>query len=245
MKLRFTLLLIIVLLSSNLIMIEPATTQVSPAIPEFTLKLEDQSRDVVNASGTYHLEIKFIDVVIRNTVPYSFYSVVNDSIVKLYYNVHIKGHSQDWGNATIYGNLAPQDKNTTIKFGLGSTNPDPGGWSIWLGNITNESQIDFQVRGINGFYTKITNEMPSCWRNQNFSIFNETGRSAWSDTQTIALPTGSTPESATSTPSGIFSTATLFLPVSIVVAATIIVILAAALTFLLKHGKQKKPYKIS
>ncbi len=245
MKLRVTLLLLIALSSSSLIMIEPATTQVSPAIPEFTLKLEDQSRDVVNASGTYHIEIKFIDVVIRNTVPYSFYSVVNDSIVKLYYNVHIKGHTQDWGNATIAGNLAPQDKNTTIKFGLGITNPDPGGWSIWLGNITNESQIDFQVRGINGFYTKITDELPSCWRNQNFSIFNETGRSAWSDTQTIALPTGSTPESATSTPSGIFSTANLFLPVSIVVAATIIAILVAALTYLLKHGKQKKPNKIS
>jgi hypothetical protein len=245
MKLRVTLLLIIALLSSSLILIEPTTTQVSPAIPEFTLKLEDRSRDEVNAFGTYHIEIKFADVIIRTTVPYSFYSVVNDSIVKLYYNVHIKGHSQDWGDATIFGNIAPQDKNTIIKFGLGKTNPDPGGWSIWLGNITNESQIDFQVRGINGFYTQISDELPICWRNQNFSIFNETGRSAWSDTQTIALPTGSTPESATSAPTGIFSSANLFLPISIVVAATIIAILATVLICLLKQGKQKKTDKIS
>jgi hypothetical protein len=245
MKLRVALLLIIALLSSSLITIEPTTSQGSPAIPEFTLNLEDRSHDVVNASGTYHIEIKFVDVIIKNTVPYSFYSVVNDSIVKLYYNVHVKGHSQDWVEATISGNLSPQDNNTTVKFGLGSTNPDPGGWSIWLGNITNESQIDFQVRGINGFYTKITDELPRCWRNQNFSIFNETGRSAWSNTQTIALPTGSTPESTTSTPTGIFSTNNLFLPVNIVVAATIITILATALIYLFKQGKQKKPNKIS
>jgi hypothetical protein len=245
MKLRVALLLIIALLSYSLNTIEPTTSQGSPAIPEFTLNLEDRSHDVVNASGTYHIEIKFVDVIIRNTVPYSVYSVVNDSIVKLYYNVHVKGHSQDWADATISGNLAPQDNNTTVKFGLGSTNPDPGGWSIWLGNITNESQIDFQVRGINGFYTKITDELPRCWRNQNCSIFNETGRSAWSDTQTIALPTGSTPESATLTPIDLFSTANLFLPVSIVVAATIITIFATALMYLLKQGKQKKPNKIS
>ena len=245
MKLRVALLLIIVLLSSSVIMIEPATAQVIPAIPEFTLNIEDRSQDVVNASGTYHIEIKFIDVVIKNTAPYSFYSVVNDSIIKLYYNVHIKGHSQDGAEATISGNLAPQDNNTTVKFGFGSTNPDPGGYSIWLGNITNESQIDFQVRGINGFYTKIADELPHCWRNQNFSIFNETGRSAWSDTQTIALPTGSNLESATSTPIGIFSTVNLFLPVSIVVAAAIITIIATALIYLLKHGKQMNPNKIS
>jgi hypothetical protein len=245
MKPRVTVLLIIALLSSSLIFIEPTTPQVSPAIPEFTLKLEDRSRDEINASGTYHKEIKFIDVIIKNSVPYSFYSVVNDSIVKLYYNVHVKGHSQDWADATIFEHIAPQDKNTTVKFGLGNTNPDPGGWSIWLGNVTNESQIDFQVRGINGFYTQISDELPICWRNQNLSIFNETGRSAWSDTQTIALPTGSTPESTTSTPMGIFSSADLLLPVSIVVAATIIAILATALICLLKQRKQKKPDKIS
>ncbi len=244
MKPNVTLLLIIALLSSSLILIEPAITQTSPDIPEFTLKLEDRSHDVVNASGTYHIEIEFIDVVIKNTAPYSFYSVVNDSIVKLYYNVHIKGHAQTWADATISGNIAPQDNNTTVKFGFGSTNPDPGGYSIWLGDITNETQIDFQVRGVDGFYTKVTDEWPHCWRNPNFSIFNETGRSAWSDTQTIKLPTGSTPESATSTPSGIFSIANLFLPIGIIVAAAIIAILATALSYLMKHGKQKKPNTI-
>jgi hypothetical protein len=242
MNAKVTLLLIIALLSSSLITVEPAISQTSPAIPEFTLKLEDRSRDEVNASGTYHIEIKFIDVVIKNTAPYSFYAVVNDSIVKLYYNVHIKGHSQDWADATISGNIAPQDNNTTVKFGLGNTNPDPGGWSIWLASITNDSQVDFQVRGVEGFYSKIQDN-PLCWRNPNYSVFNETGRSAWSDTQTITQPTNSTFESSSSTPTGILSTANLLLPVSIVAGAAIIAILATALTYLMKHGKQKKPNK--
>jgi hypothetical protein len=94
-------------------------------------------------------------------------------------------------------------------------------------------------------FTKVTDEWPHCWRNPNFSIFNETGRSTWSDTQTITLPTGSTPESATSTPEGILSTANLLLAASIVVAATIIAILATALTYLMRHGKQKNPNKIT
>ena len=73
------------------------------------------------------------------------------------------------------------------KFGLGSTNPDPGGWSIWIGNITKSGKVDVQVLGINGFYTKLIDN-PPCWRIPQYSVFNETGRSAWSTTQTITIP---------------------------------------------------------
>jgi hypothetical protein len=235
-------LLVSVLLVSCLTLTIPVHSQTTPATQEFTLKLEDDSHDIVNASGTFHVDIRFIDVVINNTVPYSMYAVVNDTLVKPYYNIHIKGHSQDWKDATISGNLAPQKSNTTVKFGLGSTNPDPGGWSIWLGSITNESQIDFQVRAVDGFYTQIGDVGPHCWRNPSFSMFNETGRSAWSDTQTITISNGQV-ESATPTPLGSLSTANLLLPLSIVAAAMVIAILATALTYLLKHGKQKQPQK--
>ncbi len=241
MQKRIASLLIFVLFTSTLFLVKPVSTQTSPTVPEFTLKLEDDSHDVVNASGIFHIEIKFVDVVIKNTTAYSFYAVVNDSIVKLYYNIHVKGHSQDWAEATISGNLAPQNNGTTVKFGFGDTNPDPGGWSIWLGGITNESQLDFQVRAVNGFYTQIADTSPHCWRNPNFSIFNETGRSAWSETQTITIPNGSASESTTSTPKRIFSTANLLLPVSIIIAGAIIAGLASALTYLMKHGKTRKP----
>lgn len=241
MRTKVALLLILVLFASGLILVKPVFPQTIPAVPDFTLRLEDDSHEVGNASGTFHIEVKFVDVVIKNTTAYSFYAVVNDSIVKLYYNIHVKGHSQDWADATISGNLAPQNNGTTVKFGLGSTNPDPGGWSIWLGEIANESQLDFQVRAVNGFYTQIADTSPHCWRNSNFSVFNETGRSAWSDTQTIIISNGSAAESIASTPIGIFSTAKLLLLVSIVVAAAVIAVLASALTYLIRHGKTKQP----
>ncbi len=205
MRTQVALLLIFVLFASGLILVKPVSTQTIPSVPEFTLKLEVDTHDVVNESGTFHIEVRFVDVVIKNTTSYSFYAVVNDSIVKLYYNIHVKGYTQDWADAIISGNLAPQNNGTTVKFGLGNNNPDPGGWSIWLDGIANESQLDFQVRAVNGFYTQIAGTSLNCWRNPNFSIFNETGRSAWSETQTITIPNGSAFESVTSTPTGIFS----------------------------------------
>jgi hypothetical protein len=199
-------LFLIVLSASSLILVnpaEPVKAQISPSIPEFSLKLDDRSYDVpptsttdpntgktVNVTEGYHVEKRFIDVVIKNPNPYSFYGVVNESIVKLYYNIRVKEYSQDWEDATVTpSNLAPSDSEyTTVKFGLGGVNPDPGGWSIWLGSIAAGSQVDFQVQGVDGFYTKLTEEDPICWRLTEFNVFNETGRSGWSTTQTITIP---------------------------------------------------------
>lgn len=189
MRTKIALLLIFVMATSSFFLIKTAETQISPNVPEFTLKLEDRSHDVVNATGTFHIEIKFIDIVITNTNLHSFYAVVNESVVKLYFNIRVKDHTQDWATALVTPNLAPSTTdNTIIKFGLGKVNPDPGGWSIWIGNITTSGQVDIQVLGIDGFYTKLTAQNPPCWRLPEFSVFNETGRSAWSDTQTITLP---------------------------------------------------------
>ena len=189
MRTKIALLLIFVMATSSFFLIKTAETQISPNVPEFTLKLEDRSHDVVNATGTFHIEIKFIDIVITNTNLHSFYAVVNESVVKLYFNIRVKDHTQDWATALVTPNLAPSTTdNTIIKFGLGKVNPDPGGWSIWIGNITTSGQVDIQVLGIDGFYTKLTAQNPPCWRLPEFSVFNETGRSAWSNTQTITLP---------------------------------------------------------
>jgi hypothetical protein len=188
MRTKIALLLSFLMLVSSLIAIEPALTQISPNVPNFTLKIEDDSHDVTNATGTYHLNIKFIDVVINNTGELSNYAVVNETLVKLYYNIRLKDHNQDWSSAMVTPNLAPSTTElTTVKFGLGSTNPDPGGWSIWIGNITKSSKVDVQVLGIDGFYTKLIDN-PPCWRIPQYSAFNETGSSAWSTTQTITIP---------------------------------------------------------
>ena len=190
MRTKVALLLIFTILASSFIMIQPVSNQIVPPVPEFTLKIEDRSYDVANATGTFHIERKFIDVDIKNSVPYTFYAVVNDSLVKMYYNVRYKAHTQSWADANVTPNLAPLNSNiTTIKFGVGKTNPDPGGWSIWIGNVTTSGQVDFQVLAVDGFYTKLTAENPPCWRIPQLSAFNETGRSAWSTTQTITIPT--------------------------------------------------------
>ena len=107
MRTKVASLLVFIMLASSLIMIKPVFTQISPAVPEFTLKIDDRSYDVVNSTGTYHIDKKFVDVEIANTSPYSFYAVVNDSIVKTYYNIRFKAQSQDWTQATVSPNLAP------------------------------------------------------------------------------------------------------------------------------------------
>ena len=195
------LLVVFAILASGFLLVKPAEAQFSPAVPEFSLKFDNESYDVPATSTTqgYHVDKEFIDVIIKNNNDFSFYAVVNESLVKLYYNIRVKDYSHDWTNCTVSPNLAPSNSNYTIvKFGLGRVNPDPGGFSIWIGNITDGNQVDFQVRGVDGFYTKLTEENPPCWRIPQFSVFNETGQSGWSSTQTI-----NTLEASTSTPTEI------------------------------------------
>lgn len=192
--------LCLIFIITSLVVLEPVSTQISPPIPNFSLKIEnaayyvppntvDPHTEKVAGPNGLTVQVQFIDVIIQNTGPYSFYAVVNDTLVKLYYSIRYKAHTDDWASASITPNLAPLDSNvTTVKFGLGAVNPDPGGWSIWLGNLSSASQIDFQVMALSGFYTKLTAENPSCWRITSLSVFNETGRSGWSNTQTITNP---------------------------------------------------------
>jgi len=240
----------------SMILIEPAeriTAQISPPIPEFSLKLEDYSYDVapiyttdpynretVVATPGYRVERKFVAVIINNPDPPSFYAVVNSSVVKLYYRIRIKGHSQDWANATVtQKNLAPNDENTTtIRFGLGSVDPDPGGYSIWIGDIASfDDKVDVQVQGINGYYTNRTNAEPPCWRIDEYVIFHETGRSDWSETQKISIKEVSTP-TPTATPrgSGRLSIDSILLILAIITAIILSILLVALI-----YPKKRSP----
>jgi hypothetical protein len=228
MHAKVTLLLFLISSVSFLLLASaplPATAQTSPAVPQFSLKLEDQSYDVaphytsdpftgetIQTSGGYRVEKKFIDVIIQNPDSHSFYSVVNESVVKLYYNIRVKNHlDAEWRSDTnSSNNLAPSDADyTTIQYGYGSQNM--GGFSIWLGDLAPGTQLDFQVQSINGFYTKTTQEDPICWRLTQYNVFNETGRSNWSATQTITIPSDSNPQAtptATTTPTSSAASAT-------------------------------------
>jgi hypothetical protein len=247
------LLIVTVLLASGFLFAEPAHCQYSPNVPQFSLKLDNESYDVpaTATSPAYHVTKDFVDVIIKNDNSYSFYAVVNESLVKLYYNIRVKDHSQSWSNCTVSPNLAPSNSNYTIvKFGLGSVNPDPGGFSIWIGNITNGNEVDFQVQGVEGFYTKLTQENPPCWRLPQFSVFHETGSSGWSNTQTISASAlaATAPPSATATPNSTAnsqanetgSTAAIF-----GAAATLFAVSAAVIVYFKRSRKQKHPPPVS
>jgi hypothetical protein len=174
----------------------------NPQIPNFTINLADRSYDVppvydVNSfTGQnetirpgYHVEKKLIEVKIENQYSYSDYGFINSSQVKVYYDIRYKGHFDDtWIESSSISNLAPSDGDyTTVDFGYGSNNP--GGFLIWIGYIPPDGQVDFQVQAFLGYYRTTTVQTGSagCWRNETTSVFEKTGLSGWSATQTITV----------------------------------------------------------
>jgi hypothetical protein len=211
MQKRFALPVILVLTLLSLILVNSASaqTQTQLPVPEFALQIADHSYDVAptftidpytgqnqTASDGYHVEKRFINVVITNPNSTSF-TDANGNVVKLYYNVRERGHFyQDWTNydPTADSNLAPTDTQfTTIPYGFGNENP--GGFSIFLGYIAPGGMVDFQVQAIEGYYTQVqTNSSDGyCWRIQEYNVFAQTGTSGWSSTQTITVDPPPTP----------------------------------------------------
>ncbi|MCW4029726.1 MAG: hypothetical protein NWE92_08790 [Candidatus Bathyarchaeota archaeon] len=246
MRVPATVLLILLLSGCFLLMLETprlAQAQISPDVPQFSLKINDQSYDVeprsttdpftgeqVKISDGFHVDKKFIDLIIENPDTHSFYSVVNESVVKLYYNIRVKTNLDDnWRSDTnSSSNLAPTEESnyTIVPFGYGSQNL--GGFRIWLGDLAPGTTVDFQVRAIDGFYTKTTEEDPICWRLTEFNVFHETGHSGWSETQTITIPETptATPTEPAATSSNIIG-APSTLPVLAVVGVTVAVLVTA------------------
>jgi hypothetical protein len=171
-----------------------------PSIPEFTLSIEDHSYEIqptystdpytgnsVKMSDGYHVEKRFVEVKIKNQAPFTPYTIENKGVTKLYYNIRAKGHFEEWtGNEpNSQSNLAPSNSEyTTVEFGFGKDNP--GGFNIWLGEIAPGGQVDFQIEVIEGYYTTLTTQ-DACWRLSEYNVFTETGRSGWSDSQTITV----------------------------------------------------------
>ena len=221
--------LVLTLLTSVLINAASAQTMTQLPVPEFTLQIVDHSYDVAptytidpytgqnqTASYGYHVEKRFINVVITNPNITSF-SNANGNVVNLYYNVRERGHFyQNWTNydPTDDSNMAPTNNQyTTIPYGFGNENP--GGFSIFLGYIAPGGMVDFQVQAIEGYYSQVeVNSSDSyCWRIQEYNVFTQTGTSGWSDTQTITVdpPPTPTPE-PTPTPSQSTTLTTKILP---------------------------------
>ncbi len=208
----------------GVVVVDLIFAQSKPPLPSFTLKIEDDSYDVAptftidpftgenhTQTAGYHVEIRFIDVMVVNPAfsPYT----LDGHLIQMFYNVRFKGHFESWpNNPTAGSNLSPSNsESTTLKYGIGKENPDPGGFSIYIGDIPPGGMVDFQVEVIQGYITKVAGTPDLCQKITEFNTFTETGRSGWSNEQTITVDAPVTP---TPTPSETSQPSTSSPPVS-------------------------------
>ncbi len=179
--------------------IQLGIAQTKPAIPEFTVKFEDNSYDAPATysidpyTGTkvthpsHRVDNKTIELKIKNQ-PFVQYN--DDGGLTFYYNVRVKGHyAENWIN--IYSPavrpLTPSNSDYTVLsflLTLSPSAPDQGytlytdSYSNILTGLPSNAQIDFQVEALRGYLS----------RTVIFASWHFTGEeSGWSNTQTITI----------------------------------------------------------
>ena len=194
----FSLLLVVTLAISSLMMVESAFAQSTPKppVPEFTLKLIDNSYDVpptstvnpytgkTETSGGYHVQ-GYLEVQIR---------IKNPPSAGVFYQVQTKGHfSQNWnaieywiGEAGSYYPRTPyKEQDYTSEYTILKYDDN--------GNLPREGQIDFRVQTLIGYpvihHTSDHLDLYNTWAS--FS-FNGTA-SDWSNIQTINMANDAVP----------------------------------------------------
>jgi hypothetical protein len=209
-------LLILTLLASNILTIEPTNAQTipKPSVPEFTLKYIDYSYDVpptykINeytgekvATSGYHVKNMTIQVSVKNNPLPS-----NDATSHLYYNVRFKGHfGKDWSetpsvenknsspsNFSQYVNILPYNSRL-----LEQTSSEFTTFLFSANDYIPNSSIDFQVEAVLGHDAQAWvppdpfGESPAQYYEA--VAFDET--SGWSNTQSITIPDNSVPSSS-------------------------------------------------
>jgi hypothetical protein len=199
-----SLLFILILLASSLIMVKPASSEITkPSVPEFTLKIVDNSYEVPPAYYTdpytgkttmtqagHRVQNGTMDLIIKNQ-PFTSYSDGNHTI-DLYYRIRTRGHYEiGWSSYypdDMYGYPDYVDASTTeftvISFKYGE---ECGEYGPILGEIPDGGQVDFQVQAFIGYYVSVKADVtPLNIRNPYYANF--TGEiSDWSNIQTISL----------------------------------------------------------
>ncbi|MFA7398230.1 MAG: hypothetical protein WC046_07085 [Candidatus Bathyarchaeia archaeon] len=193
------ILLIVVLI---LVAVKPITAQSipTPSVPEFTLKLIDNSYDVPTTTTSYtnpytgevttkthpgyHVSNKTIQVTIKNQ-PFTSYSL-NDNMIYLFYNITYKGHYEDnWAYYPWNGSFS---RNSYAPTRIHQSTSDYT--EIQLSAPT-EGQMDFRVQAQIGYYTEHKETIPV--PGAPFSVYTFHGEvSGWSNTQTITIDSTST-----------------------------------------------------
>jgi hypothetical protein len=234
MRKGFALVLILVLTVSSLILVKPEHALASitkPSVPEFTVRLIDNSYDVpmYNSTDPYtganvthpaqHIDNRTLEFRVKNQPFTPYYDASSSFNITLYYNVRMKGHyAENWTNLYSVEDDHPRQSNsdyTLILLPLGA-NSDTA--LRWLPSST--SQVDFQVESMIGYFS----------RGVGFDSWSFTGEeSGWSNTQTLTIPANESP-SPTSTP------ITPEFP-SVIIVTIVLIVLALAISVFKKKAR--------
>ncbi|MCL2134670.1 MAG: hypothetical protein FWH37_03830 [Candidatus Bathyarchaeota archaeon] len=192
-----TLTFTILLLSTLFVLsIKPTNAQAisKPSVPQFTLKLVDNSYDVPSLTTTtidqytgqestytrpgYHVENRTIEIKIRNQ-PFTPSTAENGQKRELLYNVRVKGHfGEEWTNCFTETSLS-DTQYAVLTFPAQ--------------NYAVGAQLDFQVEAIIGH---IYDPMPD--RLIFIMAFMTEASSGWSNTQQFTIPDISQPSTSPS-----------------------------------------------
>jgi len=192
-----TLTFIVLLLASLFTLPLPSVTAQAgyqPSVPQFTVKLIDNSYDVPPSSypvidqytgqettktfpGSYVID-RSIEVMVKNQ-PFTSYTNTSGHAIELYYIIQVKGHyGEGWRSISKVPFISP-DK------GHGYTTKQ-----INVDNYEEGSQLDFRVRAVIGYDASYYDVMGLGMRDQ--YVLDEHVSSNWSSIQTITLPHGTT-----------------------------------------------------
>ncbi|MCL2643454.1 MAG: hypothetical protein FWD52_08120 [Candidatus Bathyarchaeota archaeon] len=213
------LLLITCLLASSLIVFTdtPASAQAGykPSMPEFSVKLVDNSYDVPSSSTTVtdpftgqettttnpgrHVVDRTIEVTIKNQ-PFTPYTDADGYEHYLHYSVDFKGHFEDEQSWRFLIGVAPSDSQyTTITLSRYQIWYMDNYYQVRLNSLPAGSQLDFRVKAEVGYSKSVWD--PDHLMSYMWTEYVLDAESGWSGVQTITIPdeTASSPPSQTAT----------------------------------------------
>jgi hypothetical protein len=205
MRKCIVLLLITCLVVSSLIVltITPATVQAvsKPSVPQFSVKLADNSYDVPPSTTTVtdpytgkesiittpgrHVVARTIVFTIKNQ-PFTPYNDGNHEI-NLYYVIQSKGYYEDWHGSEIYLAQSGSEEYTY--------------WLMFATDYENGSKLNFRIEAVIGYKDYVNDPNHPILRWDDYEFINGVS-SGWSDVQTITIlgeATSSSPTSQTAT----------------------------------------------
>lgn len=210
----FALILTLTIAISSLavLTVRPASAQSlpTPAVPEFTIRLVNNSyatqpttttstdpytgKQTVITTPGQGVTNEYVEVSIKNPAftPYTInYHNIDNRTVNLYFNVRSKGHfSEGW---SVVDEFQSQIEDYSSQYTT---------FSLYRNNVPSPAQLDFEVQAVIGF---LVNEYdpeaplppPDIWA-PNFGINGTV--SDWSNPQTLTIPASSTTTTSPSVP---------------------------------------------